>query len=488
VFNLFLSDDYVATAVPALSGEASVEIVEGARLDLAGTDVTVKALKGAGKIVNSSDRAVTLTVTGANDFRGEVSGKVTLKTAAAAVACALRDGAGLSLTADATTLGVCDNGIVTNGLVYYLNASDASSVTTNAQGRVSRWASRGGTVANFYNNGTTWNRYECPQPRSYDATAVRGKPGVRFADVDEGGNFAPNALISSSAARIRTIMLVGKLDLSAAWQGKNGNAAVGLWTMSGEHGLIHTGDYSGGTLLRTHAGTSIHRYGGLFRSFGVNAVTGEAEAYDYTYATSNDAGNGLPFGDFKVPGEFVLFAEVPENSNDLAAYNDQSVYLGTGYHGSFRGWIATAAAWNRALTENEIATMSGLMRRKYFSGESFEDYRSVLADDTPLCVVAGSTLTAATPLVVNDLLTVDCLDAQTVSPFVLAGDLTLGATARLAYVRTDRLRRGVKHDTISVTGSIAGDFATVAVPRRFTSGRTADGWCLNPLGFLLLLK
>ena len=145
-------------------------------LDLAGSDVTVASLAGTGIITNSSERAATLTVTGANAFSGEVRGTVTVSVAGGTMAAALSDDASLTVAGNAT-LGIYNAQPPTDGLLWWLDAADASTITTNANGEVTGWASRGGAPVSFGVDGSLPKPTYAPVGH---ANAMGNKPSVWF--------------------------------------------------------------------------------------------------------------------------------------------------------------------------------------------------------------------------------------------------------------------------------------------------------------------
>lgn len=165
-------------AEQCLSSATALEIADGATLDLAGADQTVASLEGMGTITNSSSRPATLTVTGACSFAGKLVGNVKLAANGGgdkALRLDLRDEASLAIQGGVSSLVTYTNTPSTEGLAYWLDASDASSVQCSTDGHVTNWVSRAGTVSAFY--GTAVASGGITGPAAY-TTAAEGIGGV----------------------------------------------------------------------------------------------------------------------------------------------------------------------------------------------------------------------------------------------------------------------------------------------------------------------
>lgn len=492
-------------AANVLGGQQSLEIDMGATFDLNGVDATVASLSGAGTIVNSSSRAAKLTVTGANAFAGKVIGKVTLVNGAAAVAVSeFSDGATLAANGATVTLGTANGGIVTDGLVYWLDAMKSDTVLIDDSGAVTSWVSRAGTVARFHNPGTV-NHGNCKgytPPMRYDLAAVRGRPGVYFGHPEGSGSSAcgSNALEAVSAATKRTVIIVGQMDGSAIGQS-------GFWqSTNSECGFyITSGSFSGGTCtLRTYTGTTYHRYGYLQHALGINTKTGAELFYDHTLMTSEV--------DFPCPSAFIIVSELDDDANNFASYKNATDYLGVGYHKGYVGWLCEVLAYDRCLTEEEVHTMEELLMNKWMRGTPTAPYvedRPVLASGSGLSVTGGGavdcggaalTLSALggndgnvfnySSLTVTDRFVFEVVGGK-VDTVTVNGNLTIGSQAVAELLNGNALDQRYSHQpALSVTGAVAGGGLTTieGLPAKWNWKRIGETvWAICKTGMVILI-
>lgn len=490
-----------------LGGQPPLAVDGGATFDLNGVDATVASLSGAGTVKNSSDRPVKLIVTGANTFAGKVLGKVTIvnRTASTAV-CALSDEAALVADGVKVTLGAANGGIVTDGLVYWLDAMKPETVLTNESGAVTSWVSRAGTVARFHNPGEVahGDSKAWSAPQRYDLDGTQGRPGVYFGRPVEnpsspGGS---NALEAVSAATKRTVILVGQMDggavsQSAIWQ--SGTAEAGFYITSG-------GSSWGNSTWRTYTGTTYHRYGYLQHVLGIDTKTGAEVFYDHTFMTSDG-------GDFPGPAAFIMVSELDDNANNFSSYKDKVDVLGVGYHTGSVGWLSEVLAYDRCLTEEEVRTMEEYLMNKWMRGTPPDPYveeRPVLAAGSGLAVTGGGSvdcggaaLTLSTfggndgtvsnyaSLEVTDRFVFDVVGGQ-VKKLTVDGDLVIGSQAVAMFLNSDTLDRSKSiQPALEVTGEVSGGSLTTAegLSRKWTWSRLGDRlWAICKNGFLLFVR
>ena len=490
-----------------LGGQPSLAVDGGATFDLNGVDATVASLSGAGTVKNSSDRPATLIVTGANTFAGKVVGKVTIvnRTASTAV-CELSDESTLVADGVKVTVGASNGGIVTDGLVFWLDAMKPETILTNESGAVTSWVSRAGTVARFHNPGTVvhGDSQEWTAPQRYDLDGTQGRPGVYFGRPVEnltspGGS---NALEAVSAATKRTVILVGQMDgkavgQSAIWQ--SGTAEAGFY--------ITGGSSSGGTSSwRTYTSTTYHRYGYLQHALGIDTKTGAEVFYDHTFRTSDG-------GDFPGPAAFIMVSELDDNANNFSSYKNKVDLLGVGYHTGSVGWLSEVLAYDRCLTAEEVHTMEEYLMNKWMRGTPPDPYveeRPVLAAGSGLAVTGGGSvdcggaaLTLSTfggndgtvsnyaSLEVTDRFVFDVVGGQ-VKKLTVDGDLVIGSQAVAMFLNSDTLDRSKPTQTaLEVTGEVSGGSLTTAegLSRKWTWSRLGDRlWAICKNGFLLFVR
>lgn len=114
------------------------------------------------------------------------------------------------------------------GLVYHLDASDVTSLTTNSIGEIEAWAAKDSSGILFTGKADT-----LPE---YDATAFGGIGGVKFGMGGDGA-YKNTRLTASSAVPYRTIFISHSADESQ-------NAYGGLWGTDGSDAGIRVGSAS----------------------------------------------------------------------------------------------------------------------------------------------------------------------------------------------------------------------------------------------------
>ena len=471
--------DIESDASPVLSPASPLEVAAGAILDLNGVNATVPTLTGVGMVTNSAETVAVLTVTGRVDFRGTIAGNIRLVAQGGGAAeTAFRNGAVLEIVGGNLALGANRHGVITEGAVFWVDAMDEASVLRNAEGLVTNWLSRAGTVGGFANAGTVKSpkslRY---LPPTYETAAFRGKPAVRFNSCTFAAE-GTNALLSTASATVKTVFFVGKIDGGAI-------GSSGFFTISSnERGFFPTYSMTGGFKLRTYTGTTFHRYGCLQRTTGFDTVTGARVSYDHTFLTNVD-------GDFPMPGEFILASELPDGHNNSSDFVNKSFMLGCGYHKAWRGWLCEVIAYDRILSEDEVKVMEAYLAAKWLENGPFAETTPALAPEgTEVCLGGGATLDLGNaPLVCNGPLTIDLGAGSSVAPVALTGDLSLGRASELRYVNGQALEKGTKHVTLTVSGAVTGTFGRVdGVPVNFASNQNGGTWTLSPTGLMLILR
>ena len=136
-FNRMLSDDevlevsdylgkkwhgekYVAKSVSttSLSADAAVELFGEGKFDLNGVSQSISSLSGSGEVVNSSEELAVLTVTGACNFTGKVSGNVVVKVADGSLALEPSHGVDVVVGNGDVELEAYNYSVPTDGLCY----------------------------------------------------------------------------------------------------------------------------------------------------------------------------------------------------------------------------------------------------------------------------------------------------------------------------------------------------------------------------------
>ena len=338
-------------------------------LDLAGVDVTVASLAGTGLITNSSARAATLTVTGASTFSGEVRGNVTVSVAGGTVAAALSDDASLSVAGNAT-LGLYNAQPPTDGLLWWMDAADASTITTNADGKVTRWNSKGGSGINFSADGTLPAPVYAPAGH---ANALGAKPGVWF---DGTGR---TRLTSSEAKSVKTTFLV--------WSTKDGTSD------SKFRGIYGYRNVDAGIRYWTGAGLSICQVSCPFTEVDDYFLDGVRPTLVGNYSISLDL----------IPLETVHVLSVVAGEGRSAP---QKQYTFGSYHGSsdrcFIGWVFEAIAYDRCLTDAERRQVENYLLAKW-TGSGAPVANTTVGGTVSVAENATLTVAGGAPLAVDSL-------------------------------------------------------------------------------------
>ena len=484
----------VAALPAAISPATTLSVAQDATFDLHGIDTTVAALEGRGLVTNSSERAATLTVTGRNAFAGRIAGNVTLVDQSTAEASyALRGGASLVVDGGRAALAAHADGPVTNGIAYWVDASKPETVQLDANGRVTNWTCRAGTVASFrctprdyWETGST-TKYVYTSPERYDLTAFNGKPAVYFGGKATDGT---NHLVSSSTATTRTLFLVCKCDGKVAGQ-------QGFFTGPSENGIMVNNGWDDCFGLRPYTGTTYHKYGFLLHAIG------ESVAYDYTYEPATVRAS---VSCFQVPYTFIIAAQCDESSNAFSNYKDKSVWLGRGYHRGVKAWFAEVIGYDRLLSAAEVADVEAYLKNKWFTADPVAEPEPVLAADASVSLKNGGTLdlsgAAATvdsldvgraggsfvgDVTLTGNLTVDFEGAQTMSaPLMVDGDLTVTG-ARVEFLNFTNVVTDTWHDFLLATGTATGDFASDNLFGAYRRKKAGSSYSLAHLTGVLII-
>ena len=330
----------VAERVLPTGGEVRLA---GGVLDLNGVSQTIGSLAGEGRIVNTADTNVTLTVTGANTFRGTVDGDITLVAMddGSSVKAAFVNGAKLVA---AGAVSAYEPPVPTDGLAYWLDAAKSETVLLDDEGCVTNWQSRVG--AEHFDNVAL---ADGARP-TYQPTGMDGKPGVYF-----GAGDRRTRLLQKGYSTIGTLFLVLRADGTQVGQagvwGVNANADSGL--------RIH----EGGLQVRPP-----FDYGDRADLDGVEA------AYNVQFlAFSSDVSHVV---------------SVRRVSSCLSAgYASLGGYWGIDTTARYlKGWVCEVIGYTRVLSDAEYATVNDYLRAKWqVSGPLDPQYTSAKIGGT-LCV------------------------------------------------------------------------------------------------------
>lgn len=426
-----------------LPAGTALRVEAGATLDLNGCPLVVASLAGSGTITNSAATPATLSVTGGASFTGVVGGAVTLQVAGNADVGA-RFGAG-------TTLAVAGGGVTagahilappTNGLAYWCDAGRDETVLRDAAGSVTGWLSRAASSAKGLFNPGNLGR---ARP-AYEAMALGGRPGVVFPAANEAGDRSTAALRADAASPVQTVLL-------ALVATKTVNCA-GYW---GTFGVDRGFRAGGGAATVEHVRGGV-RYGGM----------GDYVSLDG--AVRRDEELSLGAGAVRI----LATRLDPANHADLAAFlRDRGVdrfptALGAYCaNGAFVGAVGEVIAYDRALTDDEMARAERYLVAKWKAaawseGQPPAETEDGFAPGAALRIEGAQGCALAGNVALDGPLVIDAQGATSLTPIVVAGDLALGAGARVEVKNYRNLPRGTRQTALRVTGTATGDFAAVA--------------------------
>ena len=437
-------------------------------LDLAGNEVTVASLAGTGIITNSSKRAATLTVTGANAFSGEVRGNVTVSVAGGTMAAALSDDASLAVAGNAT-LGIYNAQPPTDGLLWWLDAADASTITTNANGEVTGWTSRGGAPVSFGVDGSL------PKPTYVPVghvNAMGNKPSVWF---NGSGRMR---LIGDAAKSVMTTFIV--------WNTHDGMSDS---LFRGIYGYLNA---DAGVRYWTGSGLSICNVSSPFTEVddyyvdGVRPVLASGHAVplsivpaDSTHVLSVVAGSGRT---------------APSKTYALGSYHSS-------YERCFIGWLCEVIAYDRRLSDAERRQVENYLMAKWMGAGEIAANTTV---GGKVMVASGATLTAAagSPLAVGTLSGAGAISGTvsadgfevtvkpngTVDKLTVNGTVTFNAGAHLQVNDFSYLVNGNYETFLDATDNV-GTFATSNLEKPYGwTLRNGRGQVYQANGFTIIFR
>lgn len=421
-----------------LSPDSPLVVAGEAVLDLNGSSETVASLSGCGQITNSAASPVTLTVSGACDFTGVIAPGVKLVLGGS--------------TASFSPL----NGLsVTNGLCYWVDASykPETHILRDGNGAVTGWVCRAGSVVRFDHAPSDAR----PAPDGWaEDSFPGGKPSVHF--------HVKAALTTLTSTRVRTMFQVGKVETAG------GNS--GVWGVNGaERGFrLSNGDPT----FSISAGASASRLGELVHVNGV----------DYTGQENASLGWDV----------YVLTARFRENRTDL---DDKKFVLGqyVSWNTGTKGWIAESLAYDRQLSDDEIATVEKYLTEKWSAANPLPE-----ESESPLMELASVTLDggAAGSVLTGDFRITDSLTVKvangTICPLVFDGNVIFGAGAGSMiplYVDDWRTMDSGQPNqrAVQVNGTVAGGLTSGdANLANWALQRHDNIWSLARTGMLIIFR
>lgn len=441
-----------------LPAGTALRVETGATLDLNGCSLTVASLTGSGTVTNSSSAAATVTVTGAAAFTGAVGGPVTLQVSDGS-ALAARFGEGTALAVAGGNVAAAAHAFTppTDGLAYWCDAGRKETVLLSDAGSVTGWLSRASSSAKglFVAAGR--------EKPAYGAAALGGRPGVVFPATDEAGDKSNAALAADKASPVQTVLLALVATKTAA--------CAGYWGTSGADRGFRA---ASGAATVEGVGGGV-RYGGL----------GDYVSLDG--AVMRDDALALGAGTVRV----LATRLDPANHDDLAAFlrdrgSDRlptalGAYFG---NGAFVGAVGEVIAYDRALTDDEMARAERYLMAKWqetawSEGAPPAEAEAGLAPTAALRIEGAQGCTLTGNVALDGPLVVDAQGAASLAPIVVAGDLALGADARVVVRNYQNLPRGPRQTALRVAGTVTGAFAEVeGLSHPWAWRRAGNDWFL----------
>lgn len=387
--------------VQVLPTDTELELTTGTTLDLNGTHQTIAVLTGKGSVVNTAGRPATLTVTGAFDASVKVGANITLVHGGNA------------------KYAVYNDGPVTNGLAYWLDASHGETVKCDENGCVTNWISRGGTVGGLLNDGKTAYSWEtkisAPLYVAEDQTFC-GRPSVQFAKMTDG-------LWSDSAAKARTVFIL-KYDADGWTEGGN-PYAWGVYDNSKGLVFSNANNSNGGLTCPNCLANAYFQYDDRFRVTKADGMVGPA-AY----------GGGIVLG-ASVGQPYVVSFRIDEHNDNWAT--DLKTRLGAtaGIRpGRFQS-VGEVLVYERALSDGEMDAVEGYLVSKWITSPAIpaENDKVVLTGTVEVPIRADGS-------------------AATIS---VEGDLDASA-AKLLVTNVNQAPKLVSLPLVDVSGSIVEGF------------------------------
>lgn len=254
---------------------------------------------------------------------------------------------------------------VKQGLVYRLDASDSSKITTlSGTNRVQSWRSSYGSMV--FNVSAVPGYSDSP---TYDATAFGGRGAVVFGN-GELYQWPSTRLEANLATNCQTVIFVAKPSVTQ-------NDLAGIWGQSGSDSGVRT---SGSTSWGAGSGTFHGSVGGS------HYLNGVAYAYNAN----------APF----TAGQPQIYSSISASlrtswTNALGNYWNNS----SSSNRFYRGEIAEILVYDRKLSDEERATTEAFLAQKWgvtgYSGTALPSMNKLTLTNNATLNLDGSVLTAA---------------------------------------------------------------------------------------------
>lgn len=256
---------------------------------------------------------------------------------------------------------------VRQGLVYRLDASDASKITTlSGTNRVQSWRSSYGSM--MFNVSAVPGYSDLP---TYDATAFGGRGGVVFGN-GESSQLPSTRLEANQSTNCQTLIFVAKPSATQ-------DNLAGIWGQSGNDTGIRTSgnaSWQGMNATQIFHGSSggSHYLNGVAYAYNANApfTAGQAQVYSSISASLRSAW-----------------------TNAIGNYWNKE----QGTNRFYRGEIAEVLVYDRKLTDEERITAEVFLAQKWgvtsYSGSTLPSMVKLVLTNNATLNLDGSVLTVA---------------------------------------------------------------------------------------------
>ena len=386
----------------------------------------------------------------------------------------------LGISGTAAPRGDCTVPAIVKDAIAWYDFDDMSTITTNVDGAITGIANKGTSKetldAIYYANG--------------DAVLSPYRPSEDFGERYVMWQTNSWGVASSAAAGIsgdadRTLIVVYKRK--GGTYPNVGENATGTMDEAFPLGIESEmwGDDRGGFQIEEQGSSLVMKYG---NGFWENDSSGNPKYYsaNLNWVTSPNTCNWQILGmmsasktvsAFAYDAGGTLFNATSATSEGLGTSASAKIYVGTRYryNGKSSGELGEAMVFDKALSEEELATVRSYLATKWmaapavavdtlptsiaFSGE--DAVYNLGGGDWTLANITGAGTISNANVTVAGTITVTVKDNGTIDPLVIDGSLTLGEGAKLVVKNAKKLSAGTALDAITATGGISGAFASV---------------------------
>lgn len=385
----------------------------------------------------------------------------------------------LGISGTAAPRGDCTVPAIVKDAIAWYDFDDMSTITTNVDGAITGIANKGTSKetldAIYYANG--------------DAVLSPYRPSEDFGERYVMWQTNSWGVASSAAAGIsgdadRTLIVVYKRK--GGTYPNVGENATGTMDEAFPLGIESEmwGDDRGGFQIEEQGSSLVMKYG---NGFWENDSSGNPKYYsaNLNWVTSPNTCNWQILGmmsasktvsAFAYDAGGTLFNATSATSEGLGTSASAKIYVGTRYryNGKSSGELGEAMVFDKALSEEELATVRSYLATKWmaapavavdtlptsiaFAGE--DAVYNLGGGDWTLSNIMGAGTISNANVTVTRTITIAVNSDGTIDPLVIDGALTLGANAKLV-IQNARYLTLEATSTIMATGGINGTFASV---------------------------